>query len=171
MPNESQQSIATKQAERRELSFQSTGEVLAELERLERDARDGSLRVTGNWSLGQQADHLARFWSASLDGFPAEFKPPFFVRWAAILLFKKRAIAGATPPPGFKLPAAASFLLPEDGVSTQDGLAALRRCIERTDAGESFVERSPLFGRFTREQWITINLSHCALHLSFAHPN
>lgn len=163
-------SVSTKHAERRDLAFTSTAELAAELDRLERADAEGGVRVTGNWTLGQQADHLARFWRASLDGFPEGFKPPAPVRWAVQLLFKKRAVRGAVPPSGMKLPKAASFLLPADGVTTDQGFAALRDCISRTDAGDAFIERSPLFGDLTHDEWLTINLSHCALHLGFAHP-
>lgn len=162
--------VATKKAERRKLHFHGLDELESELMTLKGAEERRSLRTSGNWTLGQQADHLARFWEASLDGFPRSFRPPFPSRLGARLFFKKGALRGDPPPPGLWLPKGGAFLLPDGSVDAGDGIARLRRCIERTRAGDAFVAESPLFGKLSRDEWVTLNLGHCALHLGFAHP-
>ncbi|MFI4892885.1 MAG: DUF1569 domain-containing protein, partial [Phycisphaerales bacterium JB058] len=62
--------VNTKTAPRRELSFGSLDELGAELDRLEAAGAAGNLGHTGNWTPGEILDHLANFWTCSLDGFP-----------------------------------------------------------------------------------------------------
>jgi hypothetical protein len=162
----------TKHAARREgLRYASLDELERDLERLEQAESVGVLRATGNWSPGEVFDHLAIFWEYSLDGFPREMKAPLPVRLAAQLLFKKKAAAGYPPPPGMKFPAkVAPQLTPREDVGFADALARLRTCIQRTRDGEPFTDRSPLFGEFSRDEWVRLNLAHGTLHLSFLHP-
>jgi len=157
--------VNTKQAERRSLSFRSFDEVKGDLEALERAHERGTLRHTGNWTPGEVFDHCAIFMGCALDGFPG--RAPWAVRVLASLLFKRGAVSGKSPPPGF---GTAPFLLPREGVSFADGLTALRGQIARLDAGEQFTHPSGLFGKLTHDQWVKIQLGHTALHLSFLHP-
>lgn len=162
--------VNTKQAERRTLRFADVGELLAELDRLEAANAAGTLRSTGNWSAGQNLEHIARFWKAPIDGFPENLRPPFLFKLIIQLLFKKKALAGDTAPAGMKPPKEVTDVFePSDAVSFEDGLAHLRRQIARTEAGERFTVPSPLFGELSHEQWMKIQLGHCQLHLSFLH--
>ncbi len=161
--------INTKQAPRRELSFSSLGDLKAELDRLDAAHAAGNLENTGNWKPAEIYDHLGRFWTCSLDGFPAG-KLPLPLRLLGRFVFKKGAISGSQPPPGFKIPKGAEHFLPRDGVTYEQGAEALRTCIERVEKGDSYVPESPLFGKLTRDQWTTIHLGHCAMHLSFLDP-
>ena len=145
--------------QRRELHFDSLDEVLAEAERL---AAANEVATHGNWSLGQILMHLARAVDLSIDG--ADFKVPFFVRLIGPLM--KRRIMKKMPS-GFKLsPAAAKKLAPADATTTENGLAALRRAIERLSETD---ERKPhvVFGATTREEWNQIHLRHAEMHMSF----
>lgn len=161
--------INTKQADRRDLSFATLDQLSAELDRIEAAQSTGTLRHTGNWTPGQVLRHCAVFMRCAMDGFPPG-KPPAPVKWMAILLFKKKAAAGQKPPPGFKLPKQASYLLPGD-VSFEEGLSEMRTMLARLRAGETFSHPSPLFGKFTHDEWTRLHLGHCALHLSFLHPD
>ena len=162
--------VNTKTAPRRELSFGSLDELSAELDRLDAAQAAGNLGHTGNWTPAEILDHLANFWTCSLDGFPPG-KVPMPLRLMAQMLFKKRAVSGSPPPPGFKIPAKMDAFNPRVGVTFEQGMEALRTCVERTRRGDSYIPASPLFGKLTREQWIRINLGHCGMHLSFISIN
>ena len=157
--------INTKQAERREVSVRSFDELSAELDALERAHAAGTLRHTGNWTPGQVFDHCAIFMGCALDGFPGRL--PWPVRVLAKLLFKQGAVSGRTPPAGF---GTAPFLVPREGVSFEDGLAAWRTQIARVRGGERFTKPSGLFGNVTHDEWVKMQLGHASLHLSFLHP-
>lgn len=158
--------VNTKQAPRRALAFQSMAELSAELDRIEAAHRAGTLRTTGNWSPGQILQHVGKFMRFPIDGFPPG-KPPWLVRVLVQMFFKKKAIQGAPPPPGIKLPAGAAYLLPDDSVSFEAGMSLLREQMARIARGERFTHPSPLFGDLTHEEWTKLQLGHCALHLGF----
>lgn len=159
--------VDTRKAERRPLGFSSLADLEADLDFLERAHAEGRLRHSGNWTPGQVFQHCAIFMRCALDGFAD--RPPLLVCLIARLLFKRRAISGAPAIAGFRLPKKASFLLPDDDVSTARGLDDLRGVIGRVNAGERFTVPSPIFGRLTHEQWLRLQLGHCALHLGFLH--
>ncbi len=161
--------INTRHAARRDVSYGSLDELAADLDRIAAACASGTLAHTGNWTPGQVCQHLARFWRCSLDGFPPG-RPPAPMRWVAILLFKRKAVTGAPPPPGFKVPAQVTFLHPDSDVTDAQGIDELRTCIERVRDGERLSHPSPLFGRLTHDQWLRIQLGHCSMHLSFLHP-
>lgn len=162
--------VDTKKADRRGVEIESVEDLLADLDRLESAEGAGTLRTTGNWSAGQVLQHCARTWAAAIDGFPAEMRPPWWLKAGARLMFKKRAVAGETAPPGIKLPPEAAAILPEEGVTFAEGLGELRAQIGRTQGGERFNQPSPIFGKMTHEEWQKLQLGHCRLHLGFLHP-
>lgn len=162
--------VNTKTAPRRELSFASLDELSAELDRLEAANAAGNLGHTGNWTPAQIIDHLANFWTCSLDGFPGG-KPPLLLRVVCQLFFKKGGKAGNQPPPGFKIPKEAPHFQPREGVTFEQATEALRTCIERVKRGDSYVPASPLFGKLTGEEWTRMHLGHCGMHLSFISIN
>ncbi|MEN0020654.1 MAG: DUF1569 domain-containing protein [Planctomycetota bacterium] len=161
--------IDTKTAARRELFVTSVDELAGELDGLEAAMTSGSLTHTGNWTPGQIFDHCGKFMAFSYDGFPS--KAPAPIRFVARLFFKKDAVNSDKPfPPGFKLPKQASALLPSDAISDADGLAVLRAQVVRWQAGERFEQMSPLLGPLTHDEWQTLHLKHCSMHMSFLHP-
>jgi len=151
----------------RELAFADYGELLAELDRLESAHRSGVVRALGNWSAGQIFQHVGKFIRFTFDGFP--MKPPWFVAAAGRLM--KPFLGMMKLRPGLKLPKGAEPLLPDDGVSFEDGLAELRAQIARIEAGERMEKPSPLFGRLGHERWKTMHLDHAAMHLGFLVPH
>ncbi|MFI4917462.1 MAG: DUF1569 domain-containing protein [Phycisphaerales bacterium JB060] len=161
--------IDTKAARRRDLHFSSFEEVSAELDRLESSLDAGTIATTGNWTPGQVFEHLGKFLKFAYDGFPTKAPPP--VRWIGRLMLKRKATQTEEPiPSGFKLPRQASALLPEEDIADRDGLAFLREQIARVQRGETMTQTSPLLGRLTHEEWITLQRKHMALHLSFLDP-
>ncbi|MFI4882205.1 MAG: DUF1569 domain-containing protein [Phycisphaerales bacterium JB064] len=161
--------VDTKTATRRDLRFASFDEVAADLDRLEAAMNTGTLAATGNWTPGQVFDHLAKFLQFAYDGFPSKAPPP--VRWIARMMLKKKAANSEDPiPSGFKLPKQASALLPREDMSDQQGLEYLRSQVARVQNGEKMTQPSPLLGRLTPEEWVTLQRKHMALHLSFLDP-
>lgn len=161
--------VDTKQAQRRSLSLKSFDDLAAELDAIEASLSAGTLTTTGNWTPGENLEHLAKFMRFAIDGFPNSAPAP--VRWLMILFFKKKAVTPGEPiPAGFKLPKAAAALFPVSGTPDREGLELLRAQVERIRSGERFTQPSPIFGKLTHEQWVTIQLKHCDLHLSFLQP-
>jgi hypothetical protein len=140
-----------------------------DLAQLEAGYRAGTLRTTGNWSAGENLDHIAIMWEYSLDGAPPEAKVPFIIRLIAPLM-KRRATSGKTLPAGFKIPQNASYMMPRSGCSFEDGLARLRKVLDRLDRGEQMTHASPAFGKLSHDEWMGLHLGHAQLHLGFVHP-
>lgn len=151
----------------RTLRFADYRAVRAELDRLESAHRTGVVRALGNWSAGQIFQHVGRFIRFTFDGFP--MKAPWLIAAAGRVM--KPFIGKVKLRPGFKLPRGAEPLLPDDGVSFEDGLAELRAQIDRIEAGERMEQPSPLFGRLGHERWKTMHLDHAAMHLGFLVPH
>lgn len=162
--------VNTKTAPRRNLRYASFEEIAADLDRLEAALDAGTLTHTGNWTPGQVFEHTGKFLGFALDGFTTSAPAP--VRWISILLFKKKATQTDDPiPAGFKLPKAASVMLPRDDVGDREGLDLLRTNVDRVRSGEKMIHPSPIFGKLTHEEWLIIQRKHVALHLSFLHPD
>jgi hypothetical protein len=159
--------VDTRTAPRRELRFQSFEDILADIERVQSAVDAGRASTTGNWSVGENADHCARFIRAACDGF--ESKAPGVVRLIARALYFKKAMGDDPIPPGFKLPRQASALMPEAGISDSEGLDHLRKEVKRVLAGKEMTHPSPLFGPLSHRQWVIVQCKHCALHLSYIH--
>lgn len=150
-------------SQRRSLRFTSFKEVIADLDRLEEAHSAGSLRPVGGWSAGQNFVHLAKTIDYSIDGFP--FTLPLPMRLIGRIL-KKQMLGGKPFSSGFKLRGKAAVMAPPASASFEDGIAHLRRSIARVSAGERMSRRSPVFGAMSHEEWTTLHLKHCDLHLS-----
>ncbi len=146
---------------RRTLHFSSLAEVLSDCEHL------AAVPVTslGNWSLGQCLLHLAEAVKMPLDGAP--FQPPWWLKLIGPLL--KRRFVWKPMSAGFQLPRSAAKLLPGDGTSTAEGLAALRQAIDRFQREP---QRHPhgFLGKLSNEEWEQTQCRHAELHLSFHVP-
>jgi hypothetical protein len=144
---------------RRHLNFTCCDDILADCERL----LTGYRRL-GNWSLGKMTDHLAAAYKTGLE--PQAFRVPWFMRFVARNVFKKKALQKMAP--GFKLPKFAAPLLPGD-VGDRAGVDQLRQTIQRW---KQTAERlpHPFFGKLTHEEWDQLMLRHCEMHLGFLLP-
>ena len=158
--------VNTKTAPRRELSFHCTGCLKSELDLIEAAEREGRLTHTGNWSPGENLDHVARVWEYALDGFPPEARTNFFVRIIARLM-KGSMTSGKTLPAGFNYRSAASYMAPRPGCTVGEGLMRLRRVLDRLDRGEQMRVVSPAFGALSHDEWMRLHLGHAQLHLGF----
>lgn len=151
---------------RRDVRLGTFDDFLADVERVERADAAGQLRPLGNWSPGQNLQHMARFMVCTLDGFPDDPPVVFKLMGRVLRLCMGKKLFTKTVPAGFKLPKDVPFL-PADSVSVADGAAELRAQLERVRGGASFIPASPFFGKLSREQWIELHLRHAELHLSF----
>ena len=151
---------------RRPVRFESLEELSAEAERIAEAEHAGRARALGNWSPGQNLQHLARFMTCSLDGFGKEPPLPVKLFGRVLRLFLRGGMFQKPVPPGFKLPRGMPFI-PAEQVGAGEGARELCAVIDRVQQGAPFIPASPLFGRLTREQWIALHLRHAELHLSF----
>ncbi|MEQ8770135.1 MAG: DUF1569 domain-containing protein [Phycisphaerales bacterium] len=157
-------SVNTKQADRRPLRFESLDDVRAELDRLETAHNGPGLRVTGNYSPGQNFNHLAK-WVEVYETREFGPRPPWFVRLYGRLVKKKFIREGF--PPG--LPGPGNKPQPEPEASFEQGVARYRA---KLDALESLdlAHHNPMFGPCTHEESMQVQLRHAEHHLGFIHP-
>lgn len=149
--------------ERRRLHFTTLREALAEAEELAR--HPGGVRVTGNWSAGQNLDHLAFWAERPVQGFP--FKFPLLLRWLGPLL--KKTMLHKPMQPGFRWKGEiARQATPQSDVSLEAGLARYQQAVADFERGP-LAPRSPAFGPMTRDDWTQLQCRHAELHLSFIH--
>jgi len=159
--------VDTKSAERRDIRYETIDDLKADLDAIERAHKAGTLTTTGNWTPGQIFQHCANLWQCALDGFPDNGS--WILRVLVRAAFLKKILSSDKPPPaGFKIPKQAGYLAPDDEVKFEEGLRILRTQVNRVaERGEKFTHPSPLLGKLTHEQWTTVQLGHCRLHLSF----
>jgi len=147
---------------RRELTFSSLGEVVADAETL---VASPSTKMLGNWPLSQLLTHLATAINGSIDGYSA--KAPWLIRLVGPLI--KRRFFRNKMSPGFKLPKDVEVGFFPVTASPQEALEELRAVVGRTQ-DERMTARHPVFGRLTHDEWTQLHLRHAELHLSFAVP-
>jgi hypothetical protein len=149
-------------SERRQLSFQSLDEAVAEAERL----ASGQTRTTGNHTFAQIVEHLA----TTLDVGTGKIvgpRPPLMIRLLMPLM--KGMILNRPVKPGLKLPKdAESFFWPDVDVDLTTAMAHMRESVQYFQTNGPLAVH-PLFGRVSPEQILALNCSHFAMHLSFVH--
>jgi len=155
-----------KVTDRRALSFSTLDEVRAEMDRIIASERAGTLRRTGNWSVGQTFGHLAAWLEYPYTGYP--MSPPWVVRMLA-RLFKKKFMSGSLPP-GVRIRGAPAGTYGVDPMSLEAGAARLKAAMARMESTPP-TSPNPLFGPLTHDEWKRLNLGHAALHLGFLHPD
>jgi hypothetical protein len=157
--------VDTKSAPRRDLTYATVDDLINDLDRIERADGEGRLARTGNWTPGQNCEHCAKFMRFAYDGFPS--RAPAIMRFFARMVLLKKALGPEPFPAGFKLPKAAAALLPSGSVSNRTGINELRTQAVRIKNGEPMTQPSPLLGPLDPDEWVILQLKHCAMHLSF----
>lgn len=148
---------------RRTVHYDSMDDLLEDAERLAKV----KTRTLGNWSVGQIYKHLAASLGASIDGFP--FNLPTPVQWLMRLTVKQRFLTKPLKP-GFQMPTkVAKTMMPADGTSTEEGLAALRAAVERIKNTPTRATNA-MFGTLTRAESDQFHLRHAEMHMSFIVP-
>lgn len=152
--------------DRRKLAFRSIADLNADIAALVAAERAGTLRASGNWTLGQAFGHLAFWINAPFDGYPPDLNPPWFVK-LLLRLMKKRYMTAL--PAGVRIPNIPGGTKGIDPLTTQEGLSRITAALSRLQSRPP--ERPNLiFGPLSHEEWITMHLRHAELHLSFFHP-
>ncbi|MEL6795510.1 MAG: DUF1569 domain-containing protein [Planctomycetota bacterium] len=159
-------STNTRKAFRRELIVDSLADLDAELDNVRAAHHAGTLRVSGNWTPGQNLGHLAKWMGWYLDdAFP--FTAPGFITFFGTL-FRKQIISKPFKP-GLRFKPKTGDLGGDPEYSFEEGWDKLQAQLDRVRAGESLACDTPLVGRVTHDEGMRIQLNHCALHLSFLH--
>ena len=162
--------VDRKTAERRELTFNTLDEAVAEVEQL----AAGPVRVTGNQSFPQLVEHLAKSVHANVAGLEAKFGLPMrAAAWCMRTflggLLRKKATTSRMSP-GINLP---KVLEPEFAGSPEASVEAavdhyrnaLRRLREADD-----IPTHPVLGKMTPRECEQLHCRHAELHLGFVHP-
>lgn len=148
---------------RRTLRFSTLQEIRVEAQRLAAAERAGTLKVLGNWTLGQNLGHLALWMTLPMDKIPPS---PWFIRLLGPLI-KGRFLKGPIPT-GFRMSGVEGGTLGIEPISTEEGL---RRLVAAIDEARGFTEiKHPVFGHMTVAQRIALHCRHAELHLSFLVP-
>ncbi len=149
---------------RRTLRFESLEQILADAEAL---AAAGSIERTGNWTAGQNIDHVRRLMTASREGFG------FKLAWPLRLLGRLLRNTALEKPlkPGFKIPGRGrdEFTPPAD-ITLDEAMRGLREEVPLASQPGAMRHPSPLLGPLTHEQWIKLHCRHAEMHFSFLHP-
>lgn len=151
--------------DRRPLRFDTPQQMWADIDRLAAADRLGTLRRSGNWTLGQNLGHLAAFVDYAYDGFPG--RPPWIIR--VILKPMKNKYIRKGLPSGVKIPGTAGGTWAIEAIPLEDGLERMRKAWDRL-LKVAPSDPHPLFGKITHEEWKQLHLRHAELHLSFLHP-
>lgn len=142
---------------RRTLIFNTLDEIIDDVDYL----CQGNVRSLGNWSPGQNLDHLTILMLGCLDGI--DVKVPIVTRTA--VKFMKGRILSRQMSPGLRLPKAAAVLLPSE-TTWEEGVRQIRKALNRMKT-ETQRHAHPVLGALRREQWDQLHCRHCELHLSF----
>jgi hypothetical protein len=150
--------------DRRQLRFDSVDKAIHDAQLVADAEARGTLRSTGNWTLGQALGHVA-FWArAPYDGYPPAPRMPLLLR-AIIPLFKKRFLNQSLPA-GAHIRGVPGGTCGIDPSESDRGLAELRTAFERL-AQRAPTIPNPVFGPLSHEDWVKLNLRHAELHHSF----
>jgi hypothetical protein len=145
---------------RRQLSFQTIDEVVADAEKLVASTK---AKMLGNWPLCQILTHLSVAINSSIDGISA--KAPWFIRLLGP--FIKGRILKKGMSAGFNLPKDREAAFFPSAASNQEAFEQLRTAASRLK-NERMTARHPVLGKLTHEEWAQFHLRHAELHLSFA---
>lgn len=154
--------VDTKNVTIRTLNFASIDDALREAERLAQAAREGRIKQLGNWTPGTVFGHLA-WWIEAVDRGDLP-KPPFFIRLLGPMM--KNKLLNGPLPKGFRLPGVKSGTLGDEPCELETGIERLRKAYARLQ-NKPMPEKHPVFGKMTREDWLTLHRKHAQLHLAF----
>lgn len=157
----------TDRSPRRELHFESLGDVLRDVEALQA----GGCESLGRWDLAQTCQHLADWMQFPLDGFPRQPAPIRGLLWLlrhtiGSRQFQRILTTGRIPAGGPTMPETIHASGGEDAAAVEQ----LRHAISRFEAHSGPLHPSPLFGPMDHDQARRLQLIHGAHHLSFLRP-
>lgn len=149
--------------DRRTLRFETLDDLVA-------DARAVALRphrATGNWNASQILLHVAGLIAHANRGSELRMPAPVRVLGRAIKLsgvWKRPIPAGIKAPPSLMAQNDANAAVP-----AEEAFATLEREVAEARA-RPMSHPSPLLGKLTHEEWVTVHCRHAELHFSFLKP-
>lgn len=149
---------------RRQLAFADLDSVVADVEGLVALENAGKLKKLGNWTLGQACGHISTWMDYPYDGYPKDINPPWFIK--ILVGFKRKEYLSGKLPAGVKIPGIEGGTKGIEPLSTAEGVARLKRSIERLKKAAPTIP-NPLFGPLTHQEWQAMHRGHAQLHLSF----
>jgi hypothetical protein len=159
--------MTTGRVVRRQLTFTTLEEAVADAENLLARGYDRA----GNWTLAQCSHHLAAVMTYPLDGFPRFGFPMGAVAWLLRMTVARRwlrkVLATGVWPTGT---ATDRRTIPAPGGNDAEGVARLKRAVERLLNHTGPLHSSPLFGMLDKETLVKLHRIHTAHHLSFLVP-
>lgn len=157
----------SKVTNRRPLRFGRMEDILRDVDVLNNRIEGGAkVHAAGNWTPAQVVDHVAKIILYSLDGFPANAKPPLPIR-AILRMMKSSALIKPMKPGTKHRGKMAAALGPDPDVIWGQSVTRMRNIIERLRKGERMTYASPGLGMLAHEEWIQWHCRHAELHLSF----
>lgn len=149
-------------ATRRDLDFRTLDQFEADVVNLQANGYE----QTGNWNLGQMAEHLYKVITFSL-ATDAPIKLPFIVRLLGRWIMKPKVLKSRRFPDGRTAPGP---LAPKDNPDEARSVKRLRSAIDRIRTHEGNFPKHPILGNMSNEDWVQFQLIHAAHHLSFLVP-
>lgn len=148
--------------DRRPLTFADLTEAVSDA----RGLQETGYERAGNWSLAEVVDHLNKSLMMALE--PPGFKAPAIVRPLLKWLIFGKMKRGDVITFRAKAPAA---MQPDADLDVDATLAEFERLAEVVESGDKeLLPTHPIFGAFSREEWLTMQRWHAAHHLSFLVP-
>jgi Protein of unknown function (DUF1569) len=148
---------------RRKVHFECYDDIRRDAEMLH---RSGPLKCLGNWTAGQNYEHLAKSIDVSIDG--VDYKLPLWMQWIAKAF--KNWFLNRPFKPGFNLPVKLEpAFYPREIISDEDGFRLLIVALDRIQSNPHRAA-SPAFGEMPESDWIKLHCRHSELHLSFLLP-
>ena len=149
-------------------NFTNLDEVIQRLELLQ---REGYTSV-GNWNLAQVSEHLRDWFSFMIEGYPSA---PFPVNWmlwgmkntVGKSMLRKILRSGSMASGG---PTMKQTVHAAGGIDDATSVLRLKEMIERFRSHRDPYFPSPMFGDLSAAEGLSLQLIHCAHHLSFLVP-
>lgn len=152
---------------RRELAFKDLDEVIADIENLRAKGYDKA----GKWNLAQICGHVSEWMRFAIDGYPPNGCVIGSILWMMKVTLGKKVLRNTIRTN--KMPAGGptnpSTVAPADSDETA-AIEKLKGVIARFRAHTGEYHPSPLYGSWTRDECLKLNLVHAAHHLSFLVP-
>ena len=150
---------------RKDLEFATLDEALElATEWVKLHASGAQIKTSGEFSLGQILEHLARSIDIGLGNTPVP-KASWLMRGIARLMKNRFLRVGMKP--GFQLPAASQDLFwPETDVDPEEALQHFAKSISDLLSTQGPIQH-PYFGQMTQEEQVVLNCRHAELHMNF----
>ncbi len=150
------------------LEYSSLDDVIERLEKLHRDG----YRSLGKWNLAQTCEHLSDWMGYMLDGYPSAPFPIRMMLWGMRVTMGKSMLRKilATGKMSAGGPTMRQTVHVAEGLEDEMSLQRFRETVKRFQSHGDAYCASPLFGEFSAEQGVALQLVHCSHHLSFLEP-